>query len=315
MKRNGFTLIELIGVLTLLALIALIALPNVDSVIKKSKKNSLNAVKKTLETSTRSWITDNKDLFINSGDVITITLRDLKEAGLVDFDIKNPVSQACLSNENQISIKWVKDLNNNKYEITVNEDLMDDTIDSDGDGILDDCNAVKKSPKIYLVGTNPVNIPFGGNINLLSENISGTDTDGMDVIAKNMDNEDITRNVTVSYSFTTGTTKVLKNGIMTYTVTANGVTKNLNRTVNIVDEIAPVLSGVKDNVVLDLSVESYTHLTGVTASDNYDGDITNKIVVKSNLKLGEVGSYYATYTVKDTSGNVATKTTNITIKN
>lgn len=46
--------------------------------------------------------------------------------------------------------------------------------------------------------------------------------------------------------------------------------------------------------------------SGVSATDNYDGDLTNKVIVTGVVNTNEVGEYIITYKVTDSSGNVAT---------
>lgn len=44
---------------------------------------------------------------------------------------------------------------------------------------------------------------------------------------------------------------------------------------------------------------------GATASDNYDGNITNNIIIMNNVDYHTVGTYIVTYNVSDSSGNPA----------
>lgn len=54
---------------------------------------------------------------------------------------------------------------------------------------------------------------------------------------------------------------------------------------------------------------------GATATDNYDGDITSRIVVTGLVRHGIPGTYYLTYNVKDLAGNAATPVTRkVTVK-
>ena len=50
---------------------------------------------------------------------------------------------------------------------------------------------------------------------------------------------------------------------------------------------------------------------GYTATDDYDGDITSKVVISGNVDSTKVGTYELTYTVQDSAGNVTTKTRKI----
>jgi hypothetical protein len=81
------------------------------------------------------------------------------------------------------------------------------------------------------------------------------------------------------------------------------------RTVNVVDTAAPVITLVGAN---PLTVEvggSYSEL-GATAADDYDGDITDSIVIDASaVNVSVLGSYLVTYDVTDSSGNAATRVT------
>jgi len=91
---------------------------------------------------------------------------------------------------------------------------------------------------------------------------------------------------------------------VTYTVTdLSGNTATASITVTVVDRTAPVISGVAGlSYVLGDPAPNY--LTGVTATDNVDGDLTADIVVDSSaVDLTTPGVYTVTYQVEDASGN------------
>ena len=69
------------------------------------------------------------------------------------------------------------------------------------------------------------------------------------------------------------------------------------------DTVAPVFSGVED-VTIYLGVE-YDPKTGITATDDVDGDVTANITAAGSLDTALEGDYYYIYTVSDQAGNVA----------
>lgn len=70
------------------------------------------------------------------------------------------------------------------------------------------------------------------------------------------------------------------------------------------DNIKPLLSITgKDTVKIELN-SKYTE-PGFTATDDTDGDISSKVVVKSNLNIDKVGYYELYYSVADESGNIS----------
>ena len=80
--------------------------------------------------------------------------------------------------------------------------------------------------------------------------------------------------------------------------------KYIERTIYVKDNEAPVitLNGLGEvNTTLN---GQYIEL-GAAATDNYDGDITSKIEIESNLDLKTEGTYKIIYSVKDSSGNIS----------
>lgn len=75
------------------------------------------------------------------------------------------------------------------------------------------------------------------------------------------------------------------------------MSKSEKRTVHIVDTTAPVITLQKNPGYIILPGEDYVE-EGFTATDNYDGDLTDKVEVS---RTGDT----ITYTVKDSSGNSA----------
>jgi hypothetical protein len=70
----------------------------------------------------------------------------------------------------------------------------------------------------------------------------------------------------------------------------------------IVDKLKPVISLNGDSHVVINAGDIYKDL-GATAIDNYDGNISRRVLVKSNLNIHKTGDYKIEYTVKDSSGN------------
>lgn len=67
--------------------------------------------------------------------------------------------------------------------------------------------------------------------------------------------------------------------------------------------IVPVIKGAEDKVI-HLG-DNFNAREGVTAYDNEDGDLTSKIVVTGKVQTNAVGRYSLTYTVTDSSKNMA----------
>ena len=282
--KKGFTLIELLGVVVIIGIIALITVPTVDSVIKKGKLKAYNMTKDTIISAAKNWLTDNKVLF-DDGDTLTLTISDLKEQGYLDFDIKNPSSGACLDNAMEVSITR----NEKKYSYAiVDEELVD--------GTEADCEAIARTPSIYLLGDNPLDVEMNSTFN--DPGAVATDTEG-----NNITNKIITTGIV-------DTSVIADNIKYKYTILLDGITKTRTRKINIVDTTAPVIVGA-DDISIFTTDTTFNIVDGVTATDNSGETITIK--TKSNLTLGVKGEYRVTYIATDSSGNVTTVIRNIKV--
>jgi len=78
--------------------------------------------------------------------------------------------------------------------------------------------------------------------------------------------------------------------------------------VNISDTTVPIITLTGDASVTIEVGTTYSD-AGATATDNYDGDITEDIVTVNNVDTDVVGQYTITYNVSDSSSNAATEVT------
>lgn len=93
---------------------------------------------------------------------------------------------------------------------------------------------------------------------------------------------------------------------VTYNVTdsSGNSAKPVSRTVKVADWQKPVISLLGD-ATLTLAKDSSFVDPGATAQDNYDGDISAKIVRTGSVNTAVPGSYSVKYNVSDSSGNAA----------
>ena len=108
--------------------------------------------------------------------------------------------------------------------------------------------------------------------------------------------------------------KVIKNDVNTdipgkyevvYEVTdSQGATSTKTITVTVLSNDAPIISGT-DNVSIKEG-DTFDPMTGVTATDTEDGNVTDKIKVEGSVDVNKPGKYELTYTVTDSDGNTTT---------
>ena len=79
----------------------------------------------------------------------------------------------------------------------------------------------------------------------------------------------------------------------------------VERIVKVIDNIPPVIS-LKGSRNITVKVNGNYEEDGYTASDNLDGDITNKVKVSRNVNFSKVGTYSIIYEVEDSSNNKTT---------
>ena len=78
------------------------------------------------------------------------------------------------------------------------------------------------------------------------------------------------------------------------------------------DNVKPVIT-LKGNSTVNVRLGDKYVDAGATALDNIDGNITSKIITKSNVNTLKVGTYTVSYTVSDKAGNVYTKTRTVKV--
>jgi len=97
MKRNGFTLIELIGTVVILAIIALVVFPATLSILNQGQEEVDKSVKDAVKGAANKYVQENlndfpkqlesKDTIKSYGDKGTITTKELVDKGYLDNSI------------------------------------------------------------------------------------------------------------------------------------------------------------------------------------------------------------------------------------
>ena len=89
--------------------------------------------------------------------------------------------------------------------------------------------------------------------------------------------------------------------------------KYLLRKVSVKDTIAPIitLNGKKE---LLLYINDEYKEEGYNVIDNYDGDLSNNVIIDGNVDVTREGNYTINYTVYDSSGNKAEEKRNVIVK-
>lgn len=94
MERNGFTLIEMLGVIVILSILSLITIPVIDRSLNQGRENLSKIQEGQLIKALKNYYADNidkiKDISINESRPTCIPSDDLKDFGYLPTDLKNP---------------------------------------------------------------------------------------------------------------------------------------------------------------------------------------------------------------------------------
>ncbi|MCI9233542.1 MAG: prepilin-type N-terminal cleavage/methylation domain-containing protein [Bacilli bacterium] len=117
MKKSGFTLPEVLGVLTVLALLALLITPVVSKTIKNNKQKLYNVQIETIEKAAHDYAIKNTDILPEEGNTSYLTLGEIKRSGLLPEEVRNPITKELFPDDLQIEIT----IENNQYVYKVVE--------------------------------------------------------------------------------------------------------------------------------------------------------------------------------------------------
>lgn len=298
MKKKGFTLIEMLTVIVVLSIIITITIPIVVNRIDSSRRKAYNIQIEEIKRAATAWTAriENVDSLPDTqGGSLVLNLADLKIAGILDLDIKNPLTNKSFPNDMLITITK----NNEQYVIEVLEDT--------GSDVTEENIIVKDSPVIILNGQYLQYIELNETYVELG------------AIAKNSKGADLT---------TTITQEVMKDNkqqayvdtskfgtYMIYYIVVdpeNGLRNVAVRTVIIRDTTVPDIIFNENTTLTVSNASSYNPLSDVAVIDNSGENITPTY---TGTVGSSVGSYIITYVARDSSGNTVTKKRIIKVTN
>ena len=90
MKKNGFTLIEMISVVIIVALIAIVAVPNVTNQIANNKNKISDTTKRLIFDAAELYVSDRETEYPKlSGNIYCLSLDKLASAGYITSPVKD----------------------------------------------------------------------------------------------------------------------------------------------------------------------------------------------------------------------------------
>lgn len=285
MKKNGFTLAELLGVLVLLGILGLIVFTSVDRVLKEGKEDLYQVQITNIKSALQEWAADSKNWkdLPKEGDTLTITLGQLKEIGKMDLDIKDPRTDFLFPEDMHLTITNRK----NKFEYEV---------------LTDTGTSSKK--KQYSDDTPIITIPENmlEYIELEKNGIYPV----KDAKATTVSGTELPKPSYTIYKEGSRVDSISKSTPGIYNISYMSqnaeITSEAIKTVIVKDTTPPDLI-IPANSTIHLSqVEAFDLMNGVSATDISDYTIK----MDRTLKNAE-GSYTITYTATDVYGNSVSK--------
>lgn len=102
MKKNGFTLLELLVTIALLSAMGLVMVIGLNKVQTNNNKKECKRIISTFETAA--------EVYVESGNSISsdgVTLTALKELGLIEPNIINPITKEVFDYSNKVNSNYV----------------------------------------------------------------------------------------------------------------------------------------------------------------------------------------------------------------
>ncbi len=115
MRTNGFTLVELMGVIAILAILSVVTVVGFDKMVLNSKQELYDSQVTMIELSAKEWLTENPSFKPTDDEPLLITLDTLVKSGYIKGNIKNPKTNKDFDLSTQIKI--TKNGNTYNYEL------------------------------------------------------------------------------------------------------------------------------------------------------------------------------------------------------
>ena len=124
MNKRGFTLVELLAVIIILSLLALITTTAITKIVKDSKEELSDTQIALIKSTAEMWGADNIDKLPSIVSCSYLTLKDLKDLGIIDSSVIDPKTNQQISDNLIIKISATLGSSNNKvltYEVDSND--------------------------------------------------------------------------------------------------------------------------------------------------------------------------------------------------
>lgn len=305
--KNGFTLVELLGIIIILSLLTILILPVTNNIINDSKETVYQKQINDILNAAYDWSLKNISSLPKKNKKIYITLSDLKSEGLIGNVVDPNTKEQFLNNLvisiNNVGGKYKFDNKNSKksgdYLYTVEIEFME--------------SHDYESNKPSIVLNNLTANSEGSYVTELNINDEFKESD---FVATSKEGADLTPDVNVNIIYNNNivssvdTSKIGIYHIYYTVVDKDGYSNSVLRNVIVTDKIAPILT-LEQSTTISSDTNSFDLMSGVSCTDNSG---VCDITTNGTIKFGVKGKYVIEYIAKDSSGNTSTKKRVITIE-
>ena len=127
MKSNekGFTLVELLASITIMLLLSVVVTVSITKLVKNSKEKISSVQMNLIKDSAALLVSDKIDYF-SSNECTYLTLKDLKDYGVLDKKIINAIDNEEISDDMIIKVTFTTlEYGNSTYDFIIDDDNVD----------------------------------------------------------------------------------------------------------------------------------------------------------------------------------------------
>lgn len=122
MNKKGFTLIEMLTVVAILSIAFVVFMPKINTAFKESRADQLEELREMVAMTTEVYL-DSKcgkeqmDL-LKETEIVTIYLSSIRDCGLIDEKVYNPVSGEYVDLNNEYIVATINDIGLIQYKVS-----------------------------------------------------------------------------------------------------------------------------------------------------------------------------------------------------
>ena len=205
MKKNGFTLVELIATLALLAMLTTLISRVVIKKVNEAKAYERNVLINSIELAAITYTNEYDNVDLQTNDCAYITLQELVEKNLLNNDLIDPTTKKSLALSDTVYV--TKDINGNTYATYNINQHHETTLKLNGKyNVYVKINDVYNEPGVIIISKDESGTTGG----ITTEGVVNTSEEGIYKLTYKYENISIERNVVVYQTSLPTETKITK---------------------------------------------------------------------------------------------------------